>query len=55
MLLAGNRMGSEVSSTKKFKEMFFMLHCFECDGMGHVYSVSERESGFPPFALTIEI
>ena len=69
MLLAGNRMGSEVSSTKKFKEMFFMLHCFECDGMGHevsgtkkgfscclgVYSVSERGSGFPPFALTIEI
>ena len=49
--------------------MFFMLHCFECDGMGHevsrtkkgfscclgLYFVSERESGFLPFALTIEI
>ena len=49
--------------------MFFMLHCFECDGMGYevsrtkkgfscclgAYSVSEKESSFPSFALTIEI
>ena len=49
--------------------MCFMLHCFEFDGMGHevngtkkgfscclgLYSLLERQSGFPPFALTIEI
>ena len=51
------------------KEMCFMLHCFECDGMGHevngtkkgfscclgLYSLLEKQSGFPPFALAIEV
>ena len=63
------RINHEMHFACQAQEMCFMLHCFECDGMGHevngtkkgfscclgLYSLLERQSGFPRFALAIEI